>query len=169
MSASSISLNKEASESIRQMSNSLKFRSYLFIKMPIAWIAGLRLEQIDGEQAVASMPYRWLSQNPFRSIYFATQAMAAELSTGALALAAVRGRKPSVAMLITGLEAEFVKKADSKVYFTCSEGSEIFAAVERAVETGEGQQVKVHTEGRMQDGTVVSRFSFTWSFKARKN
>ncbi len=151
------------------MNNSFKFQAYLFAKLPIAWIAGMRIKSLNERECQATMPYRWLSQNPFKSIYFATQAMAAELSTGALAILATSGCKPGVAMLIVGMEATYGKKATGLVTFTCTEGQRLFDAVDRAIVSGEGQQVRVETVGRMADGTEVSRFQFTWSFKQRKD
>jgi hypothetical protein len=147
--------------------NSLKFRFWLFLKMPIALIAGMRIRELDRNSCRTSIPYKWLSQNPFRSIYFATQAMAAELSTGALAMLSIQGLDPSVAMLVVGMEAEYTKKASSRVYFTCEQGDRIFAAVDRCLTTGEGEAVTVETVGRLEDGSEVSRFRFTWSFKRR--
>ena len=72
-------------------------------------------------------------------------------------------------MLIVGMEATYGKKATGRVTFTCREGQKLFDAVDRAMESGEGQQVKVETVGRMEDGTEVSRFQFTWSFKQRND
>ena len=113
------------------------------------------------------MPYGWRSTNPFRSIYFAAQSMAAERSTGAIAMLAVELAPVPVTMLITSLESSFTKKATSKVTFTCEEGGRLFAAVRETVETGEPAIARVETVGRMADGTEVSRFVFTWSFKKR--
>jgi len=151
----------------RDLNNGLKFRFFLLLKMPIAWIAGMRLDRMDHQSCTASMPYRWLSQNPFRSIYFATQAMAAELSTGALAMAAITGTRPAVSMLITTMTAQYSKKATQRVTYTCNQGDAITEAVNRAIASGEGEEVTVESIGTMADGTEVSRFSFTWSFKAR--
>ena len=36
----------------------------------------------------STVKHRWINQNPFNSMYFAVQAMAAELSTGALVMIA---------------------------------------------------------------------------------
>ncbi len=159
---------KAVQKHIGLMTNSLKFQAYLIGRLPIAWIAGMRLKTLDQDRCSTTMPYRWLSQNPFQSIYFATQAMAAELSSGALGLLAIAGCKPGVALLIVGMEAVYTKKATAKVTFTCSQGSVLFEAVERALSSGEGQTATVETIGRLADGTEVSRFRFTWSFKQRK-
>ncbi len=151
----------------RRMLNPFLTRGFMLAKLPLALFAGLRLKSVDVARCETTVPYGWRSTNPFRSIYFAAQSMAAELSTGALAMLAVELAPAPVAMLITGLEAEFTKKATARVTFTCEAGDEIFAAVARAVETGEPATVRAETVGRMADGTEVSRFAFTWSFKKR--
>ncbi len=166
-----VSIDQQREEKIerlrRLMITKWKFRFFLIGKMPIAWIAGMNLHDLEKSSCRTSMPYKWLSQNPFKSIYFATQAMAAELSTGALAILAIEGIKPGIAMLIVGMEAEYSKKANERVFFTCQEGHKIFEAVERSRITGEGTTVQVLTIGKTASGEEISRFRFTWSFKQR--
>lgn len=132
-------------------------------------VAGMRLRDITADKCVTSVPFKYLTKNPFQSIYFAVQSMAAELSTATPCLLAVAGHKPSVAFIIVDLKATFMKKATGRVYFTCNDGAKAFEAVEKAIKTGEAQQVTFHTVGQMEDGTVVSEFDFTWSFKQRKS
>ena len=151
----------------RRMKNPFLMRFFLLWKLPLGFMAGLRVKHLDQNRCQTTVPYGWRTQNPFRSTYFAAQAMAAELSTGALAMAATDLAPASVAMLITGLDADFGKKATATTTFTCDGGEEIFAAVARTVESGEAETVTVETVGRMPDGTEVSRFTFTWSFKRR--
>ncbi|MBC8045668.1 MAG: DUF4442 domain-containing protein [Fimbriimonadaceae bacterium] len=151
----------------KRITDSFLFKFFLLKKLPIALIAGVRLRSLDKEKCVVSVPFKWLTQNPFRSVYFATQAMAAEMSTGVLGLMAIQGCDPPLSMLVTNLEGEFLKKATSGIYFTCANGKEIFEAVEKAITTGEGVTVKAKSEGRIEDGTVVSNFYITWSFKQK--
>jgi hypothetical protein len=151
----------------RQMTNPLLFRLFLLAKLPLGLFAGLRLRHLDVGRCQASVPYGWRSTNPFSSTYFAALAMAAELSTGALALLAAKSAPRSVATLIVDLAASFEKKAVATTVFTCEQGGELAAAVERALATGEPAKATVETVGRAPDGTVVARFQFTWSFKAR--
>jgi hypothetical protein len=93
--------------------------------------------------------------------------MAAELSTGLLAMANVYRRQPAVSMLITGMEAQFHKKAIGLTTFSCVEGEKIKQAVEAALQSGEGQQLKVCSTGINQRGEAVASFWFTWSFKRK--
>lgn len=150
-----------------QLLNPLRFKAFLLLKMPIALLAGLYIQKFDGQVAEVSVPFKWLSQNPFRSVYFATQAMAAEMSTGLPAMAAIQGFSPSVSMLVTNLEAEFVTKASERVFFTCNDEQGLIECVEEAVASGEGRTYKATSVGRLKDGTVVSTFKITWSFKQK--
>lgn len=147
--------------------SNLRFRLFLLAKLPAAYFAGLRLRSCTATDCVVDVPFRWFTKNPFRSTYFACLAMGAELSTGALCMQALYGRKPPVSMLVTATEARFYKKATGNTRFTCSDGALIAAAVERAVATGEGQTVVARSEGRNAAGERVAEFSFTWSFKAK--
>ncbi len=151
----------------RQMLNPWLMRGFFLAKLPLALIAGLRVRALDAERCVVTVPYGWRTTNPFRSTYFAALSMAAELSTGALAAVAAESVPRSVALLITGLTASFEKKATGLTTFTCEGGRKLAVAVARTVETGEPAAVEVETVGTSPDGTVVARFTFTWSFKAR--
>lgn len=151
----------------RKMTNPLLMRLFMLFKLPLGLAAGMRLESVDAERCRTVIRYGWRNTNPFRSMYFAAQSMAAELSTGALAMLAAEVAPASVAMLITGLEASFGKKAAGRVTFTCEDGRKLFAAVEETLSTGEPATARAETVGRLDDGTEVSRFVFTWSFKKR--
>lgn len=135
----------------------------------MGFIAGLRVTQLDEERCTTSVPFKSLNKNPFKSTYFAVQAMAAELSTATGCLLAVSGIKPSVAFIIVDMKASFAKKATDKVFFECLDVKNAFEATEKAISTGEPQIATFHTIGKMSDGTVVSEFEFTWSFKQRKS
>lgn len=150
------------------MMNPLLMRLFMLAKLPLGLFAGLRIKTLERDRCQTTVPYGWRSTNPFQSTYFAAQAMAAELSTGALASLAVDSAPESVAYLIVDIEGTFGKKATSLATFTCEEGERLFAAVAETLVTGEPATAKVETVGRLADGTEVSRFAFTWSFKKRR-
>ena len=146
---------------------SFKFRLYLLVKLPSAFFSGVKVRSLNNEVCFITVPYRWFSQNPFKSTYFACQAMAAELSTGLPAIMAINNRKPRVSMLVVNMNAEFVKKAIGLTIFECQDVAKIINAVEHAVQTGEGQTVKALVVGKDVEGNVISNFNFTWSFKSK--
>ena len=121
---------------------------------------------LDSQKCHVSIPYFWRSQNPFKSIYFAALAGAAELSTGALCQLALAG-KGSFSMLVVDFRAEYSKKANTKILFTCEQGPELFSLID-TLKPGETNQLTMLSIGKNKAGEEVARFFITWSFK-RKN
>lgn len=152
----------------RWLRSSWRFSLFLWWKLPAAAFMGVRLERLDAECCVVRLPYCWRSQNPFRSIYFAAQGAAAELSTGLPAWAAVQEQAQPVSMLVTHIEAAFLKKANQPLRFTCEAVREIGRAVRDAASTGEAQTLRVLSTGRLPDGTEAAQVWVTWSFRAKK-
>ena len=115
-----------------------------------------------------ALPGGWRTQNPFRSTYFAAQAMAAEMSTGAPACLLVRDAPASVAMLVTQIRGIFTKKIAGESVFTFGEVSAMRDRVEEAARSGEAETFVARSLGRNAEGTVVAEFEITWSFKRRR-
>lgn len=153
----------------KQVTGPLRFRLFMLLKLPSAFFAGLRIISFDSNQSSIAVKYKWFNQNPFRSMYFAVQSMAAEMSTGLLASGHIYQRNPAVSMLVVGIEASFVKKVTDVATFTCMDGESINQAIEKAIETGKGESVTCQSTGRNQAGEVVAEFFVTWSFKTKSN
>ena len=147
--------------------NPLGFRALLWSKLPLAAFAGLRMRRLDDQGAEVSLPAGWKTQNPFGSTYFAAQAMAAEMSTGAPALWFIEQSGEKVSSLVTGISAKFTKKATSEARFVFSDGSAMRAAIEQAVKTGEPVVYTARSIGTQRDGTQVADFTVEWSFKKK--
>jgi hypothetical protein len=141
---------------------------FLLSKLPSAYFSGVRVKSLDENKCEVTVPYKWFSQNPFRSTYFACLSMAAEMSTGALALGHLYKRKPAVSMLVVKTEGEYFKKAADKTTFVCETGLEIKKIIEEAVATGEGKTIRVKTIGKNKADELVAEFYITWSFKSKK-
>lgn len=138
-------------------------------KLPTAFFAGLCIREFDEHKAVITVRYKWFTQNPFRSMYFAVQSMAAEMSTGLLASGQAYRRNPAVSMLVVGLEAKFFKRATDLIAFTCEDGDAIDAVIEASIASGEGKTIICRSVGRNGAGEQVSEFLITWSFKVKSN
>jgi len=114
-----------------------------------------------------TLPAGWKTQNPFGSTYFAAQAMAAEMSTGAPALWFIEQSGAPVSSLVTAISARFTKKATSKASFVFSDGAGMRAAIDQAVGTGEPVVFTARSIGTQRDGTQVAEFAVEWSFRKR--
>lgn len=155
---------------VRQLLSNLnspwKMRLYFLQQLPSLWFWGVRIKNVTPQRAEVTIPFNWRSQNPFRSTYFAALAGAAELSTGSLGLIAIAGRA-KVSMLVVKMEAQYFKKADAMVTFTCEDGEAMLETIDRAMTTGEGQQFTATSIGRLPSGEMACQMWITWSFKSK--
>ena len=153
---------------IQLIRHHVKFRMFLFSKLPSAFFSGVRVQSIDEHETVVSVPYKWFSKNPFKSTYFACLAMAAEMSTGLLGMLHTYKSSPQISMLVTGIEGNYFKKATGLTTFTCADGAAIRNTIADAIITGEGRKIKAKSTGVNNEGELVAEFFITWSFKAKK-
>ncbi len=157
-----------ASDFIRIVRHPVKFRLFLLRKLPAAFFSGVRIREMDEYHCVVTIPFKWLTQNPFRSTYFASLSMAAEMSTGALGLAHIYKRQPAVSMLVVKVESNYFKKAVGITRFTCNDGMTLKATIEKAISSGEAQSFTARSSGVNKEGETVAEFLVTWSFKSTK-
>lgn len=153
---------------IQVVHNPVKFRLFLFFKLPAALFSGIAVKELNDKIAVVMVPYKWFTKNPFKSTYFACLAMGAEMSTGLLAMLYTYKINPPISMLVTGLEASYFKKAINTTSFTCAQGDLIKKTIDEAIKTGGGQSLKVTATGKNNAGELVAVFHITWSFKIKE-
>lgn len=144
-----------------------KLNKFLFLKLPSAFICGVRVKEIDENKCVVSVKHRWINQNPFNSMYFAVQAMAAELSTGALVMFQIQKSGKKISMLVANNKGNFTKKATGRITFTCNDGHLIEKAIQETIAIGEGQTFWMKSIGTNEQGIQVSEMNFEWSVRAK--
>ncbi len=140
---------------------------FLFFKLPSAFWCGVRAYEFTPKNCDITVRYRWINQNPFRSMYFAVQAMAAELATGALVMYHLQKSNHSLSMLVTENTAQYFKKATGLIHFTCHEGDCIEAIIKEAITTKNGQTLWLTAVGKNEQGIIVSEMKFCWSIKIK--
>lgn len=139
----------------------------MFFKIPSAWWCGVRLEQLTNSLAQTRVRHRWINQNPFNSMFWAVQGMAAEFASGAIAIHHITQSGKPVSMLVINNRANFSKKARGVIRFTCEHGEALREVINKAITTGEGQTLWMTSVGTDAEGNVVSTFEFEWSFKLK--
>ena len=145
----------------------LKLNIFLFFKLPSAFWSGVRVKSISKEQCVVTVKHRWFNQNPFKSMYFAVQAMAAELTTGALVMMQIKKSRKNISMLVANNNSNFSKKATGRITFTCNDGHFIEEAIKQTIATGEGQTIWMKSVGVNEKREQVSEMNFEWSIKLK--
>jgi hypothetical protein len=144
-----------------------KFNLFLIYNLPSAFLCGVRVRHIDNDQCHVGVRHKWINKNPFKSMFWAVQGMAAELATGALIIMKIKKLDKRISMLVVKNEAQFTKKAKGHITFRCLQGKEIDAILKKAIETGDGHTFALTAEGYDESGDLVSTFNFIWSVKQK--
>lgn len=144
-----------------------KLNAFTFFKLPAAFWSGVRVKKITKENCLVTVKHRWFNQNPFNSMYFAVQAMAAEFTTGALVMYQIKESGKSISMLVANNKSSFTKKATGRITFECNQGNAIKDTIQKAIETKEGQTLWLTSIGINEKGEQVSEMQFEWTIKVR--
>ncbi|WGD35036.1 DUF4442 domain-containing protein [Olleya sp. YS] len=144
-----------------------KLNAFTMLKLPSAYFCGVRTKVLNDQQCITTVKHRWINQNPFNSMFWAVQGMAAEFATGAMMMMKIKSSGKKVSMLVTSNNATFTKKATGRITFVCDDGHKVDQALAAAIKTGDGQTVTMQSIGTNQEGLVVSTFNFEWSIKVK--
>jgi len=145
-----------------------KINLFLLAKLPSAYVCGVRLKSIDDKESSTSVKFKWINQNPFGSMFWAVQGMAAELATGALVMQKIQESGKNISMLVASNNAQFTKKAKGRITFICKAGAKLDSVIKTAIESGEGQVIVMNAIGTNEEGVEVSSFNFEWTLKLKK-
>ncbi len=150
------------------MKSPFQYNLYNFFKLPSVWWCGIRVKSVNEETCLVGVKHRWINQNPFKSMFWAVQGMAAELSTGLLLMNEIARSKRSFSMLVLNNKANFSKKATGRISFSCNQGIQIRETIKKAISSGEPQTIWLNSCGVDSQKDTVSTFSFEWTLKVRK-
>ena len=143
-----------------------QINKWMLFKLPAAWLTGVRISSISDTKCEVKVRFKWINQNPYRSMFWAVQGMAAELTTGMLLTKSIQESNTNISMLLVGNKSNFYKKAVGKIKFICDEGE---AANELINLTKKNITHKAwfKAKGIDETGDIVSEFDFEWSCKKR--
>ena len=144
-----------------------KITLFTFFKLPSVYWLGIRVKSISETICTVGVKHRWINQNPFKSLFWAVQGMAAELSTGAMVMSCIEDSNQKISMLVVNNRATFFKKATGRITFTCNDGELIKQTIKDAITSGIGKTCWMKAEGVNENGTLVSIFEFEWTVKVK--
>ena len=147
-----------------------KFQISLFtlLRLPSVWLCGIRVTLLEQSFCEAKVKHRWINQNPFNSMFWAVQGMAAELTTGMLLMQEIQISKRKVSMLVLNNKANFSKKAQGRITFSCNSAGLITNAIKKLLETDKPQTLWLTSKGIDENNDLVSTFEFEWTLLIKK-
>jgi acyl-coenzyme A thioesterase PaaI-like protein len=136
----------------------------------LLYFVGPKVLEISERRCVVRIPLNWRTKNHLRSMYFGALCIGADVAGGLIAFHLMQQQKLRVAFVFKDMRAEFLKRPEDDVHFTCEDGATIQDLMRRTVETGERQEATVNvvaTVPKKLGDEPVAKFALTLSLKKR--
>lgn len=143
---------------------------FAFTKVPLIWLCRPKILAIDDDQVVIRIPLRRRTKNHLSSMYFGVLAVGADVAGGFLAMSKAKDSNKSISLAFKSVEAQFLKRPEADVVFTCADGKLIDQVLEESSRTGErvNQSVRiVATCPSINGDEPMAEFKLMLSIKTR--
>lgn len=151
--------------------NTLFLQLYAFFKIPLlAWVRPQVLEN-STEKTVLKLPLSRRTKNHLNVMYFGALGMGAEACIALKAVQAIEKSGQRIDFIFKDFQAQFLKRAESDVHFTCDQGREVEALLQKAIASKERETQTFRSYATTPDKTgneVVAEFKVTLSIKLRQ-
>ncbi|MFZ9595885.1 MAG: DUF4442 domain-containing protein [Bdellovibrionia bacterium] len=143
------------------------------VRIPMLLFATPTVVELNEQRCEIRIPLNWRTRNHLGSMYFGTLAVGADCAGGLMAMRLIQKHRVPVSLIFKDFQADFIKRAEGDVHFSLEaqhSGSSIPALVQRAIDTGERQNLKVEVVATVPKKTgsqPVARFQLTLSLKRR--
>lgn len=155
----------------KALKDTLFLRGFGLMKIPMLFFISPSVVELSETRCVVKVPLSRRTMNHLRSMYFGALAAGADCAGGLIAMRLIQSEgEGKVSLIFKDFHAEFLKRAEGDVFFTCEQGEEIQELVRKAIETGERENLAVRVTAtvpsRLGD-EPVARFVLTLSLKRR--
>jgi acyl-coenzyme A thioesterase PaaI-like protein len=150
--------------------NTFLLRSFGFLKIPMLFFVSPSVQELSEQRCVVRVPLNRRTRNHHKSMYFAALAAGADCAGGLIAMRMIQDTGNRVSLIFKDFHAEFLKRAEGDVLFSCEQGDEIRACVQKALDSTERQHVSVlvmATVPSKSGDEPVAKFTLTVSLKRR--
>ena len=146
---------------------SMQWKMFLlgFFKIPMMHFVRPQLLEIDEEQVKLKIRLRRRTKNHLNSMYFAALAVGADVAGGIQVFYFAEKHGKKVSFAFKGMNAQFLKRAETDTFFESNQGAVIVAALKKSIETGERVNDIVTVIAKNTQGEIVATFEMGISLK----
>ena len=112
-------------------------RYFGFLKIPLIYFVRPTVIELTNKKVTIKIPFRRRTKNHLKSMYFGVLAVGADVAGGLIAWNLIRESSERIALIFKSFKAEFLKRAEGDVYFTCEQGNDIQNLVKAAIASNE--------------------------------
>jgi len=113
------------------------------LKIPAIRFSRARIWALSKEELILKIPNKRRNRNHLNSIYIANFTIGADLACGFLAFQILEQRKVKASLLFKSFNAQFLKRAESDVYFRCIASADINMMIDESIKTGNRQNKEI--------------------------
>ena len=149
----------------------LRFKLVGLFQIRMIGFVGARLVEYSDEKTVVRIPLNRKTRNHLNSMYFGALATGADVTGAWIAFDYLYRTKKNVSVVFKNLNAEFLKRADGDVFFTCTDGPKVLSAFNETIADGERKNVAVNVDATVPSkhgDEPVARFQLVISMRYRK-
>jgi len=140
-------------------------------KVPLLGWCLPAVTRLDDEACSVLIPLRRRTKNHLGSMYFGALCVGADCAGGLMAYRLIQKSGKPVSLIFKDFQAEFLRRPEGDVEFTCLQGREIAQWVQQVLQSPERQEMAVQVTARVPKGIypeeVIARFTLTLSLKNR--
>lgn len=148
----------------------LYVRYFGFMKIPLLFFVRPSVLELTSEKVVVKIPLRRRTKNHLKSMYFGALATGADVAGGLIAMKLIRESRQPISLIFKYLNADFLKRAEGDVHFSCTQGREIAGLVQSALASEERVEMPVEVIATVPDllgEEPVAKFTLGLSLKKK--
>ncbi len=147
-----------------------EFENFLKTNVPMIEYSGMSILKLDEDQSVIKMPFISQNMNHVQSMYFASLAIGADAAAGVLALYNLNIKNVNSTVVFKDFKANFIRRANSDVFFICKDREIINDSINLATEKRERVNFPVRVVATQDLNKIdpVAEFKLTVSIKLIK-
>lgn len=152
------------------LSETARLRLWTLAKIPLLFFLRPSVVEATPVRTVIRIPLTRRSRNHVGSMYFGALCAGADLAGALTAMRRIEASGRRVSLIFKDLKAEFFKRAEGDVLFSCEDGEAVAALVRRAIESGEREELPVRVTATVPDrlgAEPAAEFVLTLSLKRR--
>ncbi|MEZ4871542.1 MAG: DUF4442 domain-containing protein [Bdellovibrionales bacterium] len=142
---------------------------FSFAKIPLLFALRPRVVEMTPERCQIKIPLTRMSKNHLGCMYFAALAAGADTAGGLAAMREIQESGEKVSLIFKDFHAEFLKRAEADVVFTCDEVAKVRELVQKTIETKERENLTFNVTAACPSisNEDVAKFQLTLSLKCR--
>jgi len=136
-----------------------------FMKIPMIRYTKPKLLAIDDTTVRVKIKLRRRTKNHLSSMYFGALSVGADIAGGIQVFYFSKKMDHKVSFAFKGMNAQFLKRAESDIVFESNEGQKIQKAMEKSLKEGSRINDSIMVEAKNDSGEIVATFEMIVSVR----